>query len=251
MAFWEGRSKIEWLDDINISLEFKVLSSLHLDKMSAVPSKVSKKVSQKKDAEVVAPVAVAVAEVAPTPAPVVKKSKKVVAEAVVPSTPAVTAQPVVEDAAPVEEASWQEELATLQAELTKIRDAAASALTLSKKFEKRMVREMKQARKNRRKSRAPLAEGEERKPSIFEIPVPITDELSTFLGNGKGVSMSRSQVTKAVSAYVKENKLNEKHKIHPDPALRKLLGVKEGDELTIFNMQTYLQKHYVKPVATA
>jgi chromatin remodeling complex protein RSC6 len=217
--------------------------------MSSVPSKVSKKVSQKKETEVVAPVAVA--EAAPTP--VAKKSKKVVAEAVadVPSTPAVTAQAIVEDAAPVEEVSWQQELATLQAELTKIRDAVTSALTLSKKFEKRMVREMKEARKNRRKSRAPLAEGEERKPSIFEIPVPITDELSTFLGNGKGISMSRSQVTKAVSAYVKENKLNEKHKIHPDPALRKLLGVKEGDELTIFNMQTYLQKHYVKPVATA
>lgn len=214
--------------------------------MSASPSKVSKKVS-KKEVEVVAPTPV-VAEVAP----VAKKSKKVeaVVEAI-PSTPAVTAQPVAEDAVPVEEISWQQELAGLQAELTKIRDAAASALAMTKKFEKRMTREMKEARKNRRKSRAPLAEGEERKPSIFEIPVPITDELSIFLGGGKGSTMSRSQVTKAVSKYIKDNKLNEKHQIHPDPALRKLLGVKEGDELTIFNMQSYLQKHYVKPVATA
>jgi chromatin remodeling complex protein RSC6 len=58
--------------------------------------------------------------------------------------------------------------------------------------------------------------------------------------------MSRSQVTKAISAYVKENGLNDKHKITTNPALRKLLNVKEGDELTIFNMQTYLQPHYIK-----
>ena len=162
--------------------------------------------------------------------------------------PVVTAQPVAAEAAAVEEKTWQEELRSLQEQLTTIRDAAASALAASKRLERRVTREVKDARKNRRRQRAPLAEGEERKPSIFQIPVPVTDELSIFLGGGKNNQMSRSQVTKAISAYVKANGLNDKHKINPNPALRKLLGVKEGDELTIFNMQSYLQKHYVKAV---
>lgn len=219
---------------------------------SAAPAKSApaKKVTKKESAPA-APV-VEAAPVAAAPAP--KRAKKEVAAASVPVAtpvaPAVTAQAVAPEAAPVEEVSWLVELQTLQAELSKIRDAVVTAIAASKRLEKRVGREMRDARKNRRRARAPPAEGEERKPSIFQVPVPISDELSVFLGGGKGNKMSRSAVTKAVSAYIKENKLNDKHKINPNAALRKLLGVKEGDELTIFNMQSYLQKHYIKP-ATA
>jgi len=217
-------------------------------------SSAAKSVAPKKVKSVVEPVVVAavvpvVAAAVPTAA---KKSKKAV-EAVVPvvastspSGPVVTAQAVAAETVVAEETSWQEELRTVQEQLSAIRDAAVAAIAASKRLEKRVGREMKDARKNRRRKQAPLAEGEERKPSIFQIPVPITDELSVFLGGGKGNQMSRSAVTKAISVYVKENGLNDKHKINPNAALRKLLGVKEGDELTIFNMQSYLQKHYVK-----
>ena len=208
--------------------------------MSAV-AKPSVKKSVKSSAVPVAPVVVA------APVEVVsKKGKKVESAVTVTVTPVVTAQPVAADPVAVEEKTWQEELRLVQDQLALIRDAAASALAASKRLERRAVREVKDARKNRRKQRAPLAEGEERKPSIFQIPVPISDELSVFLGGGKNNQMSRSQVTKAISVYVKENGLNDKHKINPNAALRKLLVVKEGDELTIFNMQSYLQKHYVK-----
>jgi len=226
-------------------------------------SSAAKSVAPKKVKAVVEPVVVvvpaaAVAVPVPTTAAPVKKSKKVV-EAVVPavvvpsSGPVVTAQAVAAETVVAEETSWQEELRTVQEQLSAIRDAAVAAIAASKRLEKRVGREMKDARKNRRRKQAPLAEGEERKPSIFQIPVPITDELSVFLGGGKGNQMSRSAVTKAISVYVKENGLNDKHKINPNAALRKLLGVKEGDELTIFNMQSYLQKHYVKaaPVVVA
>jgi hypothetical protein len=217
---------------------------------SVAPKKVSKKDEKVVTAEVVAPAASVAAAVVPK-----KASKK--ADAAVPSAPAaptpsapsgpiVTAQPVAADAVVAEEKSWQEELKLVQDQLAAIRDFAATALAASKRLERRANRDVKDAKKNRRKQRAPLAEGEERKPSIFQIPVPISDELSVFLGGGKGNQMSRSQVTKAISAYVKENGLNDKHKITTNPALRKLLNVKEGDELTIFNMQTYLQPHYIK-----
>ena len=219
-------------------------------------SSAAKSVAPKKVKSVVEPVVVAavVPSAAPSVPVVAKKSKKVVDAAVVPapsapsgpSGPVVTAQAVAAETVVAEETSWQEELRTVQEQLSAIRDAAVAAIAASKRLEKRVGREMKDARKNRRRKQAPLAEGEERKPSIFQIPVPITDELSVFLGGGKGNQMSRSAVTKAISVYVKENGLNDKHKINPNAALRKLLGVKEGDELTIFNMQSYLQKHYVK-----
>ena len=217
----------------------------------------AKSVAPKKVKAVVATVPVVAAPVVvSTAVPVVpvvpvKKAKKAVEAVVVPSVlsgPVVTAQAVAAETVVAEETSWQEELRTVQEQLSAIRDAAVAAIAASKRLEKRVGREMKDARKNRRRKQAPLAEGEERKPSIFQIPVPITDELSVFLGGGKGNQMSRSSVTKAISVYVKENGLNDKHKINPNPALRKLLGVKEGDELTIFNMQSYLQKHYVKAV---
>lgn len=213
---------------------------------SAAKSVVSKKVVSKDVKVVTAPV---VAEAPSTSSP--EKAKKVVkkVEAV---EPVVTAQPVVADAVAVEEKSWQEELKLVQDQLSAISRAVASALSASKRLERRANRDVKDAKKGKRKQRAPLAEGEERKPSIFQIPVPVSDELSVFLGGGKNNLMSRSQVTKAISAYVKENKLNDKHKVNPNAALRKLLAVKEGDELTIFNMQTYLQPHYIKvakPVA--
>jgi len=209
--------------------------------MSAAAKSVAPKKVEKKDAKVVtAPVVAAPASEAAASVP-----KKVVKKADA-AAPAVTAQPVAADAAVVEEKSWQEELKLVQDQLTAIRDAAATALAASKRLERRANRDVKEAKKGKRKPRAPLAEGEERKPSIFQIPVPVSDELSLFLGGGKGNQMSRSQVTKAISAYVKEHKLNDKHKVNPNAALRKLLGVKEGDELTIFNMQTYLQPHYIK-----
>ena len=230
-------------------------SSTQNPTMSALPSKSAPKKLTKTLPVVEAPV-VAVVE---APKKVTKAKAAVAATPAVPAAaaaaveaPVVTAQPVAAEAAAVEEKTWQEELRSLQEQLTTIRDAAASALAASKRLERRVTREVKDARKNRRRQRAPLAEGEERKPSIFQIPVPVTDELSIFLGGGKNNQMSRSQVTKAISAYVKANGLNDKHKINPNPALRKLLTVKEGDELTIFNMQSYLQKHYVKAVpATA
>jgi chromatin remodeling complex protein RSC6 len=50
---------------------------------------------------------------------------------------------------------------------------------------------------------------------------------------------------------VNEKKLRVKHDITPDAALRKLLSVDDSVKLTIFNMQTYLGRHYLKPATKA
>jgi len=151
----------------------------------------------------------------------------------------------------VDSTTLADEIATLRANLTALRDGAAAALVVLKRVEKRATQEVKEARKNRKRTRTEPADGEPRKPSNFEIPVPISDELSGFLGGGKANSMSRAQVTKAINAYVNEKKLRTKHDIAPDAALRKLLSVDDSVKLTIFNMQTYLGRHYLKPVAKA
>jgi chromatin remodeling complex protein RSC6 len=145
------------------------------------------------------------------------------------------------------ETSLADEIKALQDQLTSIRDSANSALTALKRVAKRASTEIKEARKNKRKTRAEPADGEPRKPSNFEIPVPITDELSVFLGGGKNNKMARADVTSAINKYINDHKLRTKHDITPDAPLRKLLGVGEDVKLTLFNIQTYLSKHFPKP----
>jgi hypothetical protein len=188
-----------------------------------------------------------------TPAAAEKKSTKKPATTV--PTPAPVAPPApVAAPAPVEapttseatETSLADEIKALQDQLTSVRDAANAALTALKRVAKRATTEIKEARKNKRKVRAEPADGEPRKPSNFEIPVPISDELSVFLGGGKNNKMSRAQVTRAINNYLNTHNLRSKHDITPDAPLRKLLGIGDDVKLTLFNIQTYLSKHYPK-----
>lgn len=213
----------------------------------------AKKVAKKASAST--PVVAAPAPVVASPSEpvkkVVKKSSASASAAPNAAPVAVPAPAVTSTDALVVESSLADEIAALQTQLTAIRDGAAAALVSLKRVAKRASQEVKEARKNRKRSRTEPADGEPRKPSNFEIPVPISDELSSFLGGGKTNSMSRAQVTKAINAYVNEKKLRVKHDITPDAALRKLLSVDDSVKLTIFNMQTYLGRHYLKPAAKA
>ena len=160
-------------------------SSIQNPSMSSAAKSVAPKKVEKKDTKVVtAPVVATAASeaVAPVSKKVVKKADVEPSSATV---PAVTAQPVADALAVVEEKSWQEELKHVQDQLSAIGRAVAAALSASKRLERRANRDVKDAKKGKRKQRAPLAEGEERKPSIFQIPVPVSDELSVFLGGGK------------------------------------------------------------------
>ena len=211
-----------------------------------------KKVAKKESAPAVAaPVAAApvVAEKAAKPAKAAKAAAPV-------APVVVSATPVEQVAAPVAAGpttTLDEDLKTLTTSLTSLRELATNLLGQVKRLDRRVHREIKDARK--RKRRAKVEEGPDAKPrtpSIFERPVQVTDELCTFLAKPKGTLMSRSEVTKGVNNYVKEHNLKNKHDIKPDASLKKLLAIPEGDLLTYFNLQRYLNRHYVKaPVATA
>jgi hypothetical protein len=213
---------------------------------SVAPKSVARKVAAKKDVvvevAVAAPAPVAAAKAAPAKAAKAEKAAPVVvAPTPVEAVPAAAAGPTT---------TLDEDLKSVTAYLNTVRETVASLLGHVKRLDKRVHREIKDARKRKRRVKAEDgAEGSKpRTPSIFERPVQVTDELCTFLGLAKGTLISRSQVTKLVNNYVKEKNLKEKHSITPDAALRALLALPEGVLLTYFNLQKYLNHHYVKTV---
>ena len=246
---------------------------------SSTPAKVTKKVTKKTDEPAAAAPAVTVpaksgkaaAPVAAAPAtaaapaaaaPATARGKKAAAPASTTAAPvnalvtAVTAAPVEAAEAPV--VSVQDDVKAMLTQANTVRETVGSLVAELKRLEKRVARLQKEADKRRRRSKKPV-EGEEvkpRKPSIFELPTPLSNDLCGFLGVSNGSKESRSNVTKAITTYVKLHELKDKHTIKPDTKLRALLGVKEEEVLTYFNLQRYLNHHYLKtpavaPVATA
>ena len=89
-------------------------------------------------------------------------------------------------------------------------------------------------------------------PSGFAKPTQVTKELCEFMDRHEGTEIARTDVTKALITYIKEHKLENKTNsqiISPDDNLKHLLGLEEDNELTYFNIQKYMNKHFVKTIA--
>jgi upstream activation factor subunit UAF30 len=100
------------------------------------------------------------------------------------------------------------------------------------------------------------ASGEEipRKPSGFAKPAQLSPELCQFLGVPDSTLMARTEVTRLITKYVKDNELygkDDKRTINPDGKLIKLLAVKEDEKITYFNLQSHIKHHFVKTAAAA
>jgi hypothetical protein len=64
-----------------------------------------------------------------------------------------------------------------------------------------------------------------------------------------GSKIARTEVTKSLIDYIKTNKLenNENSQvIIPDKKLQTLLGINECEKLTYFNLQKFMNKHFIK-----
>ena len=119
--------------------------------------------------------------------------------------------------------------------------------TLSKQIERDMKAAQKASAKKRRSSG-------NRQPSGFIKPTLITDELASFLGKSSGTEMARTEVSKEINQYIRENKLQDSANgriIRPDSKLKKLLRVGADEELTYFNLQRYMKHHFVKKDAAS
>jgi chromatin remodeling complex protein RSC6 len=88
-----------------------------------------------------------------------------------------------------------------------------------------------------------------RQPSGFAKPGKITKELCNFLHKEDGTEIARTEVTRALVAYIKENKLDNSDNgqiIHPDNKLKTLLGLEDNQNLTYYTIQKYMNKQFVK-----
>jgi upstream activation factor subunit UAF30 len=188
-----------------------------------------------------------------TKAKVAKKSKTttattapveevVVAEPVHTTATTTTTTTVTEEVDDSLTSSFRTVLDNLSALKTSVTSAMSEVRTLQKSYERERKQHLKASK--RRKTKAG-----NRAPSGFVIPTEISQELATFLKKPSGTEMKRTDVTKEINKYIRENKLQDPsngRKILPDAKLRKLLRVPQNEELTYFNLQRYMSPHFPK-----
>jgi len=195
------------------------------------------------------------AETAPAKAPRKAAAK---AEVVVPTVaepaPAVTT-PTTTLSAADQLTALTEAIRGLQAEVqTRVRALVAQAQEAGKAL-KRDAREGKRRRRVDPADMTPeqKAAWEARRANNAFLKLrPISDELAGFMGLPAKSQKSQTDVTKFVSTYVKTHNCFDpqfKRRIIPDAKLAKLLRVKDGQEVTYLNLQSFLKVHFLKPSA--
>ena len=113
--------------------------------------------------------------------------------------------------------------------------------TLEKVVRKQVKSLQKEASKGKKKGN--------RKPSGFAVPTKISNELCDFMKRPRGSEVARTEVTQFMIKYIKEKKLQNSQNrkvIRPNKALKSLLAVEKNDEVTYFNLQKYMNKHFLK-----
>jgi len=119
-----------------------------------------------------------------------------------------------------------------------------------RQLEKNIKKEMKGLKKVAEKSK----NKGNKKPSGFANPTKVTKELCEFMNKEEGTQIARTEVTRALISYIKLNKLQNKSNkkiILPDEKLQFLLGINEEQELTYFNLQKYMNKHFISGTSSS
>lgn len=184
-----------------------------------------------------------------------KKSSTVAASAPAPlpaQTKDVVAPPVAEPAAAAPVVVVDENvdrfaviLSKLQSWQSDIKEAILTIKALQKEHNK--LKAQKGGRKGRKNGGATTATGEKRTPSGFAKPTNLSDELCDFLGIARGSSLARTEVTRIINQYVKDNKLqnaDDRRMIVPDDKLRTIVTLGKDDRLTYFNLQSFIKRHF-------
>lgn len=179
-----------------------------------------------------------------------KPTKKVTKKEAPAPAPAPAPEPVVQNTVQEPTVTIESSMTTMLTEFAKNIQALTESLTRMKTefrvLEKQVLREAKamdkvNAKRNKNKG--------SRAPSGFVKPASISPELAKFLGVAADTKMARTDVTKMITSYVKEHKLQASdngRRIMPDSKLKSLLKVTDKDEVTYFNLQKYMKHHFVK-----
>ena len=162
----------------------------------------------------------------------------------------------------VEETTTQVEETTTQVKtfdslyksmLAEVAEAYNSVRTVKsnlKNLERLHKREVKMSRKMR-KSHNPNKG--QKKPSGFNKPTPVPQQIVDLLDLDNGVELPRTKVTKLIYGYIKDHNLQipeDKRTINPDKQLRKLFGLEKGDQISFYNIQTHIKKLYPTKTTT-
>jgi chromatin remodeling complex protein RSC6 len=219
--------------------------------VSASKSKMPKKIVAETPAPSVAPAAAAPAKTSKAAVP----AKAEVTVPVVASVPVEVAAPAETRHASEILADLQEQIKALGSELTtRVRALVAQALETAKALK----RDARDSKKRHRKNPEDMSAEERtawearRANNAFLKQRPISDELASFMGLPAKSLRSQTDVTKFVATYVKTHNCFDpsfKRRIVPDTKLGKLLRVKDGQEVTYLNLQSFLKVHFLKPTA--
>ena len=189
------------------------------------------------------------------PTSVTKSSAKAKAKAKatpIAVTPTAVAPPVVpKSVSSVSGSQTTERLQALQGQLADLtatlRGLVRECTAVQKEYAKeKRAWECQVATKNKKKK----ANGGVVNQSGIAKPGFISPELCKFIGVDAGTEMARTEVIKHVNQYIKSNNLqNEQNRriILPDSKLRTLLRTTNTDEVTYFNLQTFMKPHYANP----
>ena len=167
------------------------------------------------------------------------------------ATPTVTTTHEAETTSPVEK--LESEFTSILTRLQQLKVLQQSVTSDVRRLQKNVHRYIKDANK-RRRTRVTDPNKPKRAPSGFAKPALISSELCSFLGKPQGTEMARTEVTKYLTDYIRDRKLQDKEnrrKIVPNKELKKLLNVKSGEELTYFNLQKYMKPHFPKPASAS
>lgn len=113
-------------------------------------------------------------------------------------------------------------------------------------------------RVDRTRKRRPVSDDPNKKLSGFARPSELSDQLCAFLGVERATQMARTNVTRLVCKYIKDNNLNSDGNrrsidfTKPGAgALKDLLQPESGAVVTYFNLQRYLKPHIVSVPSTS
>lgn len=182
---------------------------------------------------------------APTPAPTIV------------STPIVVADDATTASDSSRESRYKSVLASIDAQVATLKELRALAVANYKTDSVELKLAQKSSGRRRRQAPTVSENGEplpKKAPSGITKPTVVSDAMCAFMGKPPGTLIARTEVTKFVTSYIKDHNLkdeNAKRQINPDSKLRALLSLPAGDQLTYFNLQTYMKSHFPPKVIKA
>jgi chromatin remodeling complex protein RSC6 len=102
---------------------------------------------------------------------------------------------------------------------------------------------------SKKPKKAKVEGGAKKMPSGFAKPTELSPQMCLFLGEPQGTLLARTEVTRRLTSYIKENNLQvegDKRNIKPDEKLSTILNMGEDNKLTFFNLQSYIKHNFVR-----